>query len=138
MKKQELILEVMNLFEDKEQLEREVKDLKSKMDIPLINNEGNQMNRIDQTIFEIGRKALFESIVYSYSSYKSITVSRDDETEEIVVQTYSDWFKQVVQKEKIPNHLSLKETLDYFEGDFKSLYEEQKKIALEDLKIEEQ
>ena len=136
MKKQELILELMNLYDEKEQLERDNRQLQNQLDKPIDNSEDTTLNRLERTLFDVGRKTLFESITRSF--YKSVKVSRDEETEEVKAQTYKNWFNNIVVKDRVPVHLSTKEVLDYFEDDFKSLYEEQKKIALEDLKIEEQ
>lgn len=130
MNKAELISDIINIFDENTELKHTIELLKQeKNGIPC-----SQTSEIDQKLIALGRKSLFEKTHYGYHS--SVDITRDDETGELIIETYKKWFTNVFRDGEIPVNFSRNEVIEIVEDDFKKLYEENKKKAIEDLKVE--
>ena len=138
MNKSELILEIINLYDENTRLKNENERLKE--DISVYKNidisadeqpNKNIKTHTDVVLIREGKKAILDNVIYSwklpYCEYKS-------ETDTYNVTSYKGWLREALNIEKIPRELSLEEFELIFYQDLQKMYEEKKEKAIAERK----
>ncbi|WP_270324530.1 hypothetical protein [[Eubacterium] hominis] len=134
MSKIETISEIINVYDENESLKRKIEMLESQKEVTL--KTGGKLSDIDSKLLAYGKERLFEELIYDWN--KSVKVTKDEDTGELKINPYKKWFKDVFNSSGIPINMSKKDVFDIFEPEFIKIYEEQKKIAVENFKLEEE
>lgn len=128
MEKIDMITEILNLYEENERLTRELAKARIVHPIPdeLLYNPSN----IEQEIFVLGKKELYEKIKRYSTPYVSV---RGDEDGNVVSYTSLEVYtNDMFNKDYIPKSLSFNEVIEFFKEEIESEYEKSKKDALND------
>lgn len=131
--KYELITEIAMLCDEQEAYRRELADLKRDVEICSSANDCEGFNVHDLLCLNAGRKKIFSDCTYSW---RKVTATRDGETGAIEVTTFEKFRDKVFNR--CPDSMSKQEFFDYFDGEFRARYEEEKATAIADLRAEEQ
>lgn len=130
--KYELITEISMLCDELEAAKREISDFERVVDICEKTNEGEGLGATDMLCLNAGRKKIFSDCTYSW---RTVNATRDDETGAIEVTPFEKFRNGAFNR--CPDSMSKSEFFDYFDGEFRAMYEEQKATAIEMLKDEE-
>lgn len=135
MKKNEMIVELMNVYDENESLKNRIAQIEESRK-ELTQSDGTILSDFEKGLIKIGEEKLFDKITQSY--YKEVNVSRNDETGELEIRDYKSWVENFFYKNGVPTHLAVNEVKNFFETEFRKVYEEQKEKAIQDLVIAEQ
>lgn len=138
MTKSEIILGIMNLYDENTRLKNENERLKEDVSVyqQIDISADEQPNKnikthTDVVLIREGKKAILDNVIYSwklpYCEYKS-------ETDTYHVTSYNGWLREALDLEKIPRELSLEEFELIFYRDLQKMYEEKKEKAIAERK----
>lgn len=135
MEKYSLITEIMRVMDDNERLRRDNADLLRVLngqlettgideakEIADARKNGGDHAAFDYFALKEGRKAIFEDCVYSWRGEVEGT-KNDDGT--ITVTPYDDDYKRNLINH-VPDYMSRRDFMEYFEIEFRKKYEEEK------------
>jgi hypothetical protein len=122
VEKAEMIVSIINMFDEIDSLKLKLAERPKPHDVQSVDG----MTAFEKKLFDYGKKLIVKEITYSY---RTVSVSRDD-NDELRVTSYSQWLNDKLCEGKIPDTFAHAEIKDYFDGDFKSMYETEKKAAL--------
>lgn len=112
MTKQEMIIELMNLFDEnkylKEKSERKVSD-----------------NVIDQSVLEYGKSKILEDCLYSWIN---VRCEYDEHSKMYYYTPFEKWTTGKISR--VPDFMSKNEFLTYFAEELQAMYECEKQQAL--------
>lgn len=131
-KKTEMVVEVMNIYDENELLKNRIKELEAMQNEPILAVETKEMSNVEKQIFYLGKKNLIDKCI---RSWKECHAEYDDNNE-IKVTTYEKWLKDKIYNDEIPKNIAWQQFADYFEDDLKAIYDEEKKKAIESLENE--
>ena len=134
MSKIEIISEIINVYDENEVLKRKVEMLESKKDVSVYT--GGKLSVIDNKLLEYGKQKLVEDLLYDWN--KSVNIAKNEDTGELKIESYKDWFRRAFSSNNIPTNMSKEEAINVVESSFMKIYEEQKRIAIERFKQEEE
>ena len=130
--KYELITEIAMLCDELEAAKREISDWQRVVDVCEKTSEGEGLSATDMMCLKAGRKKIFSDCTYSW---RTVSATRNDETGAIEVTTFEKFRKEAFNR--CPDSMSKREFFEYFDGEFRAMYEEQKATAIKNLKEEE-
>lgn len=131
MTKQEMIIELMNLYDEIDVLKNENERLAAIVSNVSKGNEERVLKPIDYLMIEQGKKQIFKNAIYSW---EQIETYYDEKTDTYSVDNYAEWLSKKIKKGCIPDEISLDEFRNYFRKELIQLYEEEKTKALNEAK----
>lgn len=134
IKRQELVNDILDLYDYVDHLEKEVESLKSYSNMEKNANE-KQLSHTDYEMINIGKQRVLYDVLYSWHE---VNVSYDEESDTYNATSYKDWLKEKVISSKIPDSISLDEFRVYFRKELQEMYEKEKTKALNEAKVEEE
>lgn len=129
MEKLEVVTAVIDAFDRAEKAEAELSRYKNSTTCEA---PKDGLSRIGRIVLEIGKKAIFKDSTYGWNH---VSVSRDGETDALKVTSFDMFVSDVIRD--IPEEMSKKDFVEYFDDMFRERYEEDKKEAIESFKEEE-
>lgn len=130
IKRQELVNDILDIYDYVDHLEKEVERLK-----PYSNTEknanGKQLSHTDYEMINIGKQRVLDRCLYSW---REVSASYDEENDTYKVTSYKDWLKQKINLNEIPDNISLDEFRVYFRNELLAMYEKEKTKALNEVK----
>lgn len=132
MNKYDLITEIAMLCDERDAYKRELEDLQRGINACTAASEGEGFNATDLMCLKAGRKKIFSDCTYSW---RTVSATRNDETGAIEVTTFEKFRKEAFNR--CPDSMSKREFFEYFDGEFRAMYEEQKDKAIAELKESE-
>lgn len=133
MNKNEMIIEIMNLYDELESLRR-TKNTPMNNDV-LVKNDGNQVDereqRINRLMIDIGKKSVLEKASYSW---KHVECKYDEDSDIYKVTSFDKWAREKYPKDRIPEFMSYDFFLKYFDEEIRRIYENEKTYALNEAK----
>lgn len=136
MNKTEMIIGVLEVFDEVEHLTNENKELKRMNTVVQINGDSLAVGREKEgkprwfaAMYEFGRRTIWEK--YGDGRYYSMRVSvyeNDDGTKR--VEDFSHWFKDAYSE--FPDFMSRDDFLQEFEAEIKARYDEEREKALKE------
>jgi hypothetical protein len=124
MNKTQMMNEIIRVYDENEDLKRQLQQLKDGK-VPLA-DEGNRNPEIDDKIIAIGRERSFEEMIYSWNLP---TVKIKDGDGKMNFLTFEQWLKVVDTDSLTSGYKYLLNTItfnaikDYFVSEFKEKYE---------------
>lgn len=133
MKKNEMVLEILNLYDELESLRRAnntpmYKTVHVGSDA---NKEDEHEQRIIGMLIVAGKKSIMEKASYSW---KCVECKYDENNDIYKVTSFDKWVREKYPKDRIPEFLSYEFFLKYFEEELRSVYEKEKTQALNEAK----
>lgn len=119
MNKTELISEIINICDKAEQFDRLMTT-----QVQAEPNRGNSI--IEDMVVKIGRKHIVDEVVSDY--WASVSVCKNEETGVVEVQTFESWVNVYVKN--VPEYISKRDFVSYFDAELREKYEEKRDIAL--------
>lgn len=128
MKKNELINEIIRLYDENTELKNEM----STHALEGLNSFETLFSNIsisetEHKLLIEGKKLVFEKVVKRY--YNTVEVSKD-EVGNLQYMDFEKWMDNVIYSKEIPSCLSLDEFVESFEKELMEMYESKKREAL--------
>lgn len=119
MNKTELISEIINICDKAENYDR-------LMTTHVSAEPKKGMTLIDEMVVQIGRKHIVDEVVRDYWAY--VNVEKNEETGVVEVQSFESWVNENVKN--VPEYMSKRDFISYFDAELREKYEEKRDIAL--------
>lgn len=126
IKRQELVNDILDIYDYVDHLEKEVERLKP-YSIKEEKENSETLNHIDYLMISIGKQKILDRCLYSWREVKA---KYDEENDTYNVTSYNDWLKEKLRRDEIPDNISLDEFRVYFRKELQEMYEKEKSIAL--------
>lgn len=126
IKRQELVNDILDIYDYVDHLEKEVERLKP-YSIKEEKENSETLTHIDYLMISIGKQKILDRCLYSWREVKA---KYDEENDTYNVTSYNDWLKEKLRRDEIPDSISLDEFRVYFRKELQEIYEKEKSIAL--------
>lgn len=126
IKRQELVNDILDIYDYVDHLEKEVERLKP-YSIKEEKENSETLTHIDYLMISIGKQKILDSCLYSWREVKA---EYDEENDTYNVTSYNDWLNEKLRRDEIPDSISLDEFRVYFRKELQEIYEKEKSIAL--------
>lgn len=126
IKRQELVNDILDIYDYVDHLEKEVERLKP-YSIKEEKENSETLNHIDYLMISIGKQKILDRCLYSWREVKA---KYDEENDTYNVISYNDWLNEKLRRDEIPDNISLDEFRVYFRKELQEMYEKEKSIAL--------
>lgn len=126
IKRQELVNDILDIYDYVDHLEKEVERLKP-YSIKEEKENSETLNHIDYLMISIGKQKILDRCLYSLREVKA---KYDEENDTYNVTSYNDWLNEKLRRDEIPDNISLDEFRVYFRKELQEMYEKEKSIAL--------
>ena len=126
MNKTELITEIINLADKAERYDELITIKATQTTQPKQESGKEGLSDIDRTVLNIGKQRVVDGVI---RYWKEVVVRTDEETGERIIQSYENWLKKKV--DEVPDYISRKEFLIYFDKELREVYEEELEKALD-------
>lgn len=136
MNKKEVIFEIMNLYDEKEKYANEINKLNAenqKLRKMMVEQRDKDLNSLELKMIEIAKKYLLEDCLYSWQKSRAVY---DEEKDAYIFVSYKQWLENKLDKNRIPENLSIFEFETFLHNDLLEMYEDNKKEAIEEKKKE--
>ena len=129
MSRNEVIIEIMNLYDEVERLKTENREAKTYMNAEPIPYEvrDTRYEPVINVIMSKGKEKLLDELL---SYWKSVTVNYDEDNDIYKAQSYENWLEEKFKKDRIPLNCSYTQVIEYLESDLKAVYKKEKTKAL--------
>ena len=132
IKRQELVNDILDLYDYIDALEKENKCLKDSE--PKISTQEKPLSFIDRLMIEKGKKEIFN---YAISSWYTIDCNYDEEADTYNFTSYNKWLDGKINCDRIPSSMSLDDFTAYFKSELLEMYKKEKEEALKEAKENE-
>ena len=132
IKRQELVNDILDLYDYIDVLEMENERLKN--NFPKDYKKEKNVYSIDILMIEEGKKRILEKVLYSWNRTEC---KYDEETDTYSVTPYIKWLDRKIENKKIPSSMSFEDFITYFKSELLELYKKEKKEALKKAKENE-
>lgn len=126
IKRQELVNDILDIYDYVDHLEKEVERLKP-YSIKEEKENSETLTHIDYLMISIGKQKILDRCLYSW---KEVKAKYDEENDTYNVTSYNDWLNEKLRRDEIPDSFSLDEFRVYFRKELQEMYEKEKSIAL--------
>lgn len=126
IKRQELVNDILDIYDYVDHLEKEVERLKP-YSIKEEKENSETLNHIDYLMISIGKQKILDRCLYNWREVKA---KYDEENDTYNVTSYNDWLNKKLRRDEIPDNISLDEFRVYFRKELQEMYEKEKLIAL--------
>lgn len=131
--KYELVTEISMLCDELEAYKREAADAQFEKNIVTEHvYQQKELSELDAHALNVGRKMIFKDHIYTW---REVSASRNDETGAIMVTKFEKFRESIFHS--CPDWICQRDFFEYFDAEFKALYEEQKAKAIAELKESE-
>lgn len=131
MNKKEMINNVIDLYDEIEQLKKENETFTRYTKKEINNTSESTFSNIDHLMIEKGKEEVLRDAMYSW---KEVECTYDEETDTYKVTSYISWLNKKVRRDSIPDEISFEEFKIYFREELQSMYEKEKTKALNEAK----
>ena len=128
----EIIRKVLDAYDTIERLQFENTSLRSRLEMfeNAVPEEIEHIGYLDEEVLKVGRKKLFEDAL---GYWHSVRYNEDGETGDVSVQSFEQWRKDSIKREKVPSWMSLDAFYDYFDPELRAMYEEEREKAVAEM-----
>lgn len=117
--------------DENKELITENKALKEKIESFARTSKRVPRSHLENLIINEGKKNFLEHITYGWSVLK---IDYDKESDSFTCQCYQEWLRDKVCNNYLPESVSFKEFITYFEDELHAMYEREKATEIELLK----
>lgn len=133
IKRQELLNDILDLYDYIDTLEKENERLKPYATTKAIHKSENELSDIDYKVLEIGKKSVLEKALYSWNK---VQVKYDEDNGTYSTMSYINWLKRKIDYDDLPRFISFDDFAVYFDKELKDMYQKEKREAIEKEKKE--
>lgn len=126
IKRQELVNDILDIYDYVDHLEKEVERLKP-YSIKEEKENSETLTHIDYLMISIGKQIILDRCLYNWREVKA---EYDEENDTYNVTSYNAWLNEKLRRNEIPDSISLDEFRVYFRKELQEIYEKEKSIAL--------
>lgn len=130
IKRQELVNDILDIYDYVNHLEKEVERLKP-YSIKEEKENSETLTHIDYLMISIGKQKILDRCLYNW---KEVKAKYDEENDTYNVTSYNNWLNEKLRRDEIPDSFSLDEFRVYFRKELQEMYEKEKLIALNEAK----
>lgn len=130
IKRQELVNDILDIYDYVDHLEKEVERLKP-YSIKEEKENSETLNHIDYLMISIGKQKILNRCLYNWREVKA---KYDEENDTYNVTSYNNWLNEKLRRDEIPDNISLDEFRVYFRKELQEMYEKEKTKALNEAK----
>jgi hypothetical protein len=130
IKRQELVNDILDIYDYVDHLEKEVERLKP-YSIKEEKENSETLNHIDYLMISIGKQKILDRCLYNWREVKA---KYDEENDTYNVTSYNNWLNEKLRRDEIPDNISLDEFRVYFRKELQEMYEKEKTKALNEAK----
>lgn len=130
IKRQELVNDILDIYDYVDHLEKEVERLKP-YSIKEEKENSETLNHIDYLMISIGKQKILDRCLYNWREVKA---KYDEENDTYNVTSYNNWLNEKLRRDEIPDNISLNEFRVYFRKELQEMYEKEKTKALNEAK----
>lgn len=133
MEKQEMIIAIIELYDEITQLNTAIDDLRAKSFKPL--QKENALNPIDGLMIEEGKKVLLNRCLREWNCCEA-NYCKDADT--VTVLSFEKWVERKIRVEKLPKSISYNDFAEYVKKELWLIYENEKIKAVNVAKAQEE
>lgn len=132
MNKNEMIIEVINLYDENERLKNEINILIGENDSISEPKGKNDISYMDKLMIEQGKEEVLKKVLCY--TWRCVNASYDEETNTYKVTSYKEWLKEKMNRNNLPDKMSLDDFRTYFRKELQEMYEKEKEEAIRNKK----
>jgi hypothetical protein len=132
IKRQELVNDILDLYDYIDVLELENERLKN--NFPKVRTNEKNVTFIDVLMIEEGKKKIFNNVVRSWNRVKC---NYNEDTEKYDVTPFNKWVESKVDRDYLPKTMSYEDFVTYFKYELSEMYKKEKEEALKEAKENE-
>lgn len=129
LKRQDFVNNILDMFDDIDALKMENEHLKNAT--PKIKTQEKALTFIDVLMIKKGKEEVFKYATYSWNK---VDCNYDEESDTYSFTSYDKWLIRKIQREKIPNSMSLYDFTTYFKSELLEMYKKEKEESLKEEK----
>lgn len=126
IKRQELVNDILDIYDYVDHLEKEVERLKP-YSIKEEKENSETLTHIDYLMISVGKQKILDRCLYSWREVKA---EYDEENDTYNVTSYNNWLNEKLRRDELLDSISLDEFRTYFRKELQEMYEKEKSIAL--------
>lgn len=130
IKRQELVNDILDIYDYVDHLEKEVERLKP-YSIKEEKENSETLTHIDYLMISVGKQKILDRCLYSWREVKA---EYDEENDTYNVTSYNNWLNEKLRRDEIPDSFSVDEFRVYFRKELQEMYEKEKTKALNEAK----
>lgn len=131
LKKQDLIGDILDLYDYVETLERENESLKKERNAEPRRSKKESNNYIDDIMLKKGREQVLN---YVTSNWYTVDCKFNEDTEKYDYTPYQKWLEKKLSRERMPKDISFNDFTNYFKNELLDMYMKERKEALKEAK----
>ena len=121
MDRRQLVNEVMDLYDENQRLRWENQRLNERLCLSGTEVAPTfELGVIDKEVMRIGRKKVVDESLDYWKTVSTVT----DDNDNARPQSFHEWLRVVVRRDKLPRWASYDDFVSYFEEDLRAVYEE--------------
>lgn len=129
IKRQELVNDILDLYDYIDALEKENERLKDS--VPKITTKEIPLSFIDRLMIKKGKERMLEDVL---CSWKYVNCEYNEETNTYNFTSYKVWLDRKIQKDEMPTEISYNDFITYFRKELQEMYNKEKTEALKKAK----
>lgn len=126
IKRQELVNDILDIYDYVDHLEKEVERLKP-YSIKEEKENSETLTHIDYLMISVGKQKILDRCLYSW---REVEAEYDEENDTYNVTSYNNWLNKKLRRDELLDSISLDEFRAYFRKELQEMYEKEKSIAL--------
>lgn len=126
IKRQELVNDILDIYDYVDHLEKEVERLKP-YSIKEEKENSETLTHIDYLMISVGKQKILDRCLYSW---REVEAKYDEENDTYNVTSYNNWLNKKIRRDELLDSISLDEFRAYFRKELQEMYEKEKSIAL--------
>lgn len=131
--RQDLISDILDLYDYIEALERENESLKKERNAEPRASKKDDKSYIDDIMLRKGRTQVLN---YVLSNWYTVDCNFNEDTEKYDYTPYKKWLEKKVSSERMPKDISFNDFTNYYKDELLELYMKERKEALKEAKEE--
>lgn len=132
IKRQELVNDILDLYDYIDVLEKENERLKDS--VPKTTTKEIPLSFIDRLMIKKGKERILRDVLYSWNNVKC---EYNEETNTYNFTSYNVWLDRKIQKDEMPTKISYNDFITYFRKELQEMYNKEKTEALKKAKENE-
>lgn len=124
----EIIKDILDLFDTIDYITHDNKVMRSRIDRLCADRpDAKALSEMDERVMRTGREHIVKEVL---SYWCDVKYERDEDTDEVTLETYDKWLGRVVRAERLPSWCSVDAFKDYFDVELRDRYEREREKSV--------
>lgn len=132
IKRQELVNDILDLYDYVDVLEMENERLKN--NVPKVQTNERSLSQNDLLMIKEGKKKVFEDVVYRWNR---VDCNYDEESDTYNFTSFTNWIDKKINRDRIPHSMSYQDFITYFKTELSEMYKKEKEESFKEAKENE-